>query len=54
MGIIADQFRAQIEEMQARHEEIGRRNQESMDRCFRILDEMKRNNTAMLEELENL
>ena len=53
MGIIANQFRAQIEELQAKHEEVGRLNQASMERCFRILDKMKQVNTAMLEDLEN-
>ena len=53
MGIIADQFRAQIAEMRVRHEESDRKAQESLDRCFEILAEMKSTTDAMLEELED-
>jgi hypothetical protein len=53
MGIISDQFRAQIAEMQVRHEEADRRTQESLGRCFEILAKMKSTTDAMLEELED-
>jgi len=53
MGIIADQLAARIEEMKVRHAESDRKTQESLDRCFKILAEMRSTTDAMLEELED-
>ena len=53
MGLIADQLKARIEEMKVRHAESDRKAQESLDRCFEILAEMRASTDAMLEEIED-
>ena len=53
MGVIADQFIAQIAEMKFRHEESDRHLQAHLARSFELLDQMRVANDAILEELND-
>ena len=50
MGRISDQLKADLDAMMARHEEQVKKLEESRQRCFEALRELKKCNDALLDE----
>ena len=49
MGVLADQFKARLDEMRARHAESDRQLLEARDRVYKSLDKLKKISKEMEE-----